>query len=147
MVFYKVRGCRSGRKIQRNIQVQITSRHRQCLSQSHYRKFPCNLHPIHITNSTQLPLPSILLSNVRSMKNKIDDLNSSLLVNKCDIAVITETWLQDNIPSGSLDIPGYDLFRNDRIRRVGGGVAAYIRSDIKTERLSSCMTQILRFFG
>ena len=37
--------------------------------------------------------PKILLSNTRSMVNKVDEISSVITINKCDIAVITESWL------------------------------------------------------
>ena len=47
-----------------------------------------------------------------------------------DIAVITETWFKNQHADYAVTLPGYTLFRRDRPRRRGGGVAAYARSDL-----------------
>ena len=46
--------------------------------------------------------------------------------NNAHIAVITETWLHDDIDNNMIEIPEYMLFRLDRGERQGGGVAVYV---------------------
>eukprot|EP00057_Strongylocentrotus_purpuratus_P006372 XP_011660846.1 PREDICTED: uncharacterized protein LOC105436707 [Strongylocentrotus purpuratus] len=58
-------------------------------------------------------------------------------VNKTQVAVITETWLNDNIPSSALSISGFDMYRKDRNDRQGGGVAIYVSSDFKATPIES----------
>lgn len=43
---------------------------------------------------------------------------------------VSETWLKPCLLSTSYSLPGFVLIRNDRIGRVGGGVAIYLRSHI-----------------
>ena len=43
---------------------------------------------------------------------------------------ISETWLSDDIPSETVHISGYHLYRNDR-RSHGGGVLLYIKDTIQ----------------
>ena len=45
-----------------------------------------------------------------------------------DVAVITETHLKVKHVDGVMNIPDFTLFRRDRHRRRGGGVAVYVRS-------------------
>lgn len=50
-----------------------------------------------------------------------------------------ETWLRLEVPDSMVRISGYNLVRNDRVGRRGGGVAFYIRDSIGAvvlERLS-----------
>ena len=47
-----------------------------------------------------------------------------------DVALITETHLKKHHASAAFDIQGYNCVRRDRNGRKGGGVAAYLRSDI-----------------
>ena len=64
------------------------------------------------------PLPGIFLSNVRSLCNKLDELQ--LLVGKnrdfssSSVLCFTETWLSDSIPDSALQLAGFQLFRVDR---------------------------------
>ncbi len=48
------------------------------------------------------PLPSILLANVQSLENKIDDLRASISfqwdIRDCNIICLTETWLTPSVP-------------------------------------------------
>lgn len=46
-----------------------------------------------------------------------------------DILLISETCLTDIIPSNSVKMSGYKLFRKDRGGR-GGGVGFYVKSQI-----------------
>ena len=52
-----------------------------------------------------------------------------------DIAAVTETWLSKKVNSTHINIPGYNFFRQDRQRRKGGGVGAYVRDSLRTEAL------------
>ena len=45
-----------------------------------------------------------------------------------DIAILCETWLKPRHGSGMFSIPGYALFRQDRVGHVGGGIGVYARS-------------------
>ena len=84
-----------------------------------------------ISSSTKrTPYPSILLSNLRSLSNKLDDLIVTMNVNQTDIAVLCETWLNDSKPDEQFHIPGFTIHRRDRRGRQGGGVAIYTRSDL-----------------
>jgi len=53
---------------------------------------------------------------------KTDELSAVLRKNYVDIACITETFLNESVPSEVLDIPGYVIHHNDRKdgRRCGG---------------------------
>ena len=48
---------------------------------------------------------------------------------------ITETFLGPEVNSGEIKIQGFDLFRRDRSGK-GGGVAVYLRSEIKAEQIA-----------
>ena len=47
------------------------------------------------------------------------------------IIAVTETWLHSAFTDAMTQIPGYTLVRNDRQGRGSGGVALYIKSNIK----------------
>ena len=50
--------------------------------------------------------------------------------------LVSETFLKPTLPSSSFALPGYVLVRNDRTGKGGGGVAIYIRADIKYKVVS-----------
>ena len=89
--------------------------------------------------------------NVRGIglkKSQLIDLVDNSVQNKQpDVLLISETWLTPFSPK--LDIPGYDLYRQDRVHKKGGGVAILVSSKLRcTDRPdlaskleeSECMT-------
>ncbi|XP_035688786.1 uncharacterized protein LOC118424344 [Branchiostoma floridae] len=80
-------------------------------------------------------MPKILLTNARSLTNKLDELNIVLTSNKIDVSVVTETWFSADLPLEASCIEGYSQIRKDRTERRGGGVAIYIKNDIASRPL------------
>ncbi|XP_072771248.1 uncharacterized protein [Nerophis lumbriciformis] len=79
------------------------------------------------------PLPSLFLSNARSLVQKMDDLELQLAGNRyvwdCCAMIITETWLHPEIPDASMQLAGRTLLRRDRTKDSGksrgGGLCIY----------------------
>lgn len=93
---------------------------------------------------------SFLILNIQSINPsasshvrwKVHDLLSHIeteRVNKHELPFIalTETWLKSYISDAQLHIPGYNISRCDRDKRVGGGVLLYSHEDLP---VSSCKT-------
>ena len=81
--------------------------------------------------SDNSPFFSVLHFNVRSLTNKLDDLQQYLeeLVHKFSVIGICETWL--NIDNESqIQLPGYSFVNNNRNAKTGGGVGMFISSVI-----------------
>ena len=58
--------------------------------------------------------------------SKFDEIKSFVLFHKFALFALTETWLDVNIDSGSIAVPGYSrIIRRDR-NRHGGGICVYI---------------------
>ena len=79
--------------------------------------------------SRRIALPSIFLSNVRSLLPKFDEVCVFASTERPDVMIFCETWL-----SGQIDklvyIPGYnDPIRCDRVSKRGGGVCIYSRDE------------------
>ncbi len=82
-------------------------------------------------------LPSIHLVNLRSLPNKTDELlltRTNKDFSNSAALCFTETWLSEDIPDNALHLPGYQLFRADRItelkgKRRAGGLCIYINED------------------
>lgn len=83
-------------------------------------------------NNSQLPI--FLNANVRSLAPKTDEL--ALLINQhhVSVAAISESWLHDGIDSSVVNVPGYTLFRRDRLHGRGGGVCAFVSDAIPCKR-------------
>jgi exonuclease III len=67
---------------------------------------------------------------VRSLRNKIDELQHVILLNQIYITVITETWLNTDIPDDTIKITGYMLASVDRRHKNGEGICVYIKDRI-----------------
>lgn len=65
--------------------------------------------------------------NVRSLPAHFNNIKNMIAMKNIDILAISETWLTHELPSNVISIPGYNLYRNDRLGR-GGGVAFYCGS-------------------
>ena len=82
------------------------------------------------------PLPQVILSNVRSIRNKIDELRSLIKYDsdyrQSSIICLTETWLNSKDLDVMYNIDGFSLIRSDRDavtsnKSCGGGIAFYIK--------------------
>lgn len=81
-------------------------------------------------------MPGFLLSNVRSLRHKCDELHSVALNNNSAVVTVSETWLNDGIPDSVVTFPGYTIHRRDSKGGGGGGVALYVCNTIKQIRLT-----------
>ncbi|KAL3066110.1 hypothetical protein OYC64_016119 [Pagothenia borchgrevinki] len=61
------------------------------------------------------PLPSILLANVQSIENKLDELRSRIAfqrdIKNCNVFIFTETWLHSAISDSAIVPDGFTIFR------------------------------------
>lgn len=79
-------------------------------------------------------LISLANVNVRSLLPSFASF-SLLVADNYDIICVTETWLNINIPSEIVSLPGYNFYRKDRVNRVGGGVGVYVRANLLCETI------------
>ena len=83
------------------------------------------------------PLPSILLANVQSIENKLDQLRSRIAfqrdIKNCNVFILTETWLNPAIPDSAIVPEGFTIFRQDQTvnsgKSKGGGVCIMINKN------------------
>ena len=75
------------------------------------------------------------------MVNKLDKLKLNIAKQKPTFVFITETWLKDAIDSSIIDIQGYNLFRNDRKGRMGGGVCMMVKEEIDGQPIHSTTSE------
>lgn len=87
--------------------------------------------------------------NVRSLLPKFQLLENDLLDGGIDVVCFTETWLRDGIPDSLISNELYNLIRYDRtvtnsktnVRKMGGGIALYIKKEITYELYDSVCTK------
>ncbi len=70
------------------------------------------------------PLPSILLANVQSLQNKMDDLRARISfqrdIRDCNILCLTETWLTPTVPDTDVTpSDNFSVLQMDRTAEVG----------------------------
>lgn len=80
-------------------------------------------------------IPSILMGNVRSLPNKMEELMALTRLQweyqQSSLLLFTETWLMDHTPDSVVTLDGFQLLRTDRSmresgKRRGGGLAMYV---------------------
>ena len=83
---------------------------------------------------SRLPMPMTVWRNVRSLRNKLDELTALARWNhvyrESSLICLTETWLQDKDPSSAYELDGFTLFRGDRTAATGkslGGGGLHLR--------------------
>ncbi|EDO26094.1 predicted protein [Nematostella vectensis] len=107
---------------------------------------PNNCVQVSTTNSIQKTpislnafVPALLLSNVRSLAPKIDEVREAISNANLDLACITETWLRNHIHNNVIAVSGYNLVRRDRTKDQHGGVCIFIKDSIKYQVLEDLM--------
>lgn len=84
------------------------------------------------------PLPSILLANIQSLENKLDDLRARIKfqrdIRDCNLLCFTETWLNPAVPDHAIQpAEFFSVHRMDRTRDSGksrgGGVGLMVNSN------------------
>lgn len=77
--------------------------------------------------------------NARSLKNRTNfiQVENFVLQNDIEIFTISETWLNSTVTNKEINIPGYKVYRLDRRHKKGGGVCAYLRTNLKVVVLKS----------
>ena len=91
-----------------------------------------------------------MFANVRSIFRKFDEFLAEVNLGNPDIVGVTETWLHSEISNSEIQIPGYTIFRQDRVDTVrgrGGGVLLYVRDSLNcvdvTDKFSSGFSNCL----
>ena len=78
-----------------------------------------------------------MLSNIRGLRSNFAELSLVAASHKPNILAITETWLDDTVQDNFISLPGYLLFRKDRLMRRGGGVCAYVHSSTRVNLMQN----------
>ena len=132
------RGCRAGEHVKRRRRPAIREDRSRVLVDIKRTTPPVsplttNQPPGHSIGRRSIDrFPTLYLLNPTSLAKPlaVQQLGTDLLAYDIDIAVVTETWFKSQHADNAVAIPGYTLFRRDRPRRRGGGVAVYARSTL-----------------
>ncbi|KAI4905891.1 hypothetical protein NFI96_014096 [Prochilodus magdalenae] len=82
-------------------------------------------------------LPTLIMGNVRSLANKMDELTALAMSQKeyrqCSLMCFSETWLHQDIPDDNVSITGFQTVRADRDctesgKHKGGGLAVLVNN-------------------
>jgi hypothetical protein len=80
--------------------------------------------------------------NIRSLRNKVEEIEILLKICRFDILAVTETYLDKNIDNMQLEIENYKIVRRDRLTgQVGGGCLVYISDNINLSRIKYLETK------
>ena len=123
---FRNRGARAGRCTQRPIKI-ITSARDGYFKQEKkpYKHFE--------VPRLWYELPTVLMSNVTSLNNKLDEVITSVLSIKADVVAITEPW---QVSSELCNIEGFSVFSHLRQARRGGGVLLWCRDTLRPSVLN-----------
>ncbi len=89
------------------------------------------------------PLPTILLTNVQSLDNKVCELRARISYQRetrdCCVICLTETWMSAMAPDSAIELTGFSVHRSDKAKELtgksrGGGVCFYINNSWCNER-------------
>ena len=82
-------------------------------------------------------LSNLMLTNIQSLKPKIDVLLHYILEHKVDTCFITETWISKNEDlqyiKANLKMQGYQILSCERENRKGGGLACIYNENLKIQ--------------
>ena len=72
--------------------------------------------------------------NLNSIRNKFEALEF-LIKDRFDVFLVSENKLHSSFPEAQFKIPGYRIFRQDRVK-YGGGLMFYINQNIPCKKIS-----------
>ncbi len=75
--------------------------------------------------------------NVSSVKPKIDELRSVFVDTNAHAVSFSETWFKSYVSDKSVEMNGYKLARCDRRLKRSGGVAIYVKNNVKFRVIAS----------
>lgn len=142
---FRYRGRRSGNRVQQRRNSSAVSL-RSCNHSYPRRKNSTRLiepaDDLHIEVNTatrskpKASVPSLLISNTRSLTRKVDELEWVARHNNADVICVTESWLTDDIPDSAIAMDDFIVFRKDRSQARGGGLVVYVNCTIPCKVLS-----------
>ena len=73
--------------------------------------------------------------NINHLRYKMEEIREIIIHHKLHILGVTETWLDQTVSDGEVEIQGQRMFRLDRKGKAGGGVCIYIHQSLSVRLL------------
>lgn len=83
--------------------------------------------------------------NCQSLFAYLEEFRSYFTNSNYHIICMSETWLRPEIGDDLVSLPGYVLFRRDRIGRIGGSVAFFLSTSLHARVLMEFLVVDLSF--
>ena len=80
--------------------------------------------------------PVMMLTNIRSLFYKIEELEATVKIRKPNIICVNESWLHDDIEDSLVSLSNFYIYRCDRCNKKGGGVIIYVDCNISSVNVS-----------
>ena len=84
-------------------------------------------------NKYKPPVVYILDATSLVKPHGIESLRCDVFQLRPDIVIITESWLKSHHSDGLITIDGYSSFGKERVKKRGGGILIYIKSNITAD--------------
>jgi hypothetical protein len=100
-----------------------------------------------IANNITLPFSNafhVVHINAEDLLCHFGDIYNLFFSSDIHAILISETCLKPFPSDTTVNIPGYNILRHDRIGKGGGGVCAYIRDDLKFNSIAVSNLDLLR---
>lgn len=69
--------------------------------------------------------------NAQSLLAHLDEFRTFFEDSRFHIICVSETWLKPSIPDQMISLRGYHILRQDRVGKIGGGVAIYLQNQLR----------------
>jgi exonuclease III len=98
-----------------------------------------------VSDPSSDPCSTIMILNIQGMdpsahstsRHKLTNLKEEH-VNSCvPIISLSETWLKPHITNAQINIPNYQIVRQDRLTRTRGGVLLYVHNHLPTSNIET----------
>ena len=86
---------------------------------------------------------TVYYANVRSVRNKLDEIKVLVGFKRPHILLFVESWLHSDIEDNEIKIDGYKIFRRDRdsvVKSRGGGLLIYVQDNINVIEISESLS-------
>lgn len=74
--------------------------------------------------------------NARSLNKNIGELKILIEKTNFDVIAISESWLTRNTPKDRFELQGFNIIRNDRKNKRGGGVCLYVKEQYSYKKIT-----------
>jgi len=91
-------------------------------------------------------LPYLMLTDIRSLRYKVDELSAVIESNEIEVCCVTETWLHGGVPTESINLAGFSCHRIETalMTKLEAESSVIYKTTLKCERLRSLVLDDLK---